>query len=879
MTNSTTQAAVPGVDAGEALRPPTPQAADTLSHRQILTILSGLMLGMFLAALDQNIVSVAIVRIANSLHGFDEQAWATTAYLITATITTPLYGKLADIYGRKPFYLIAIGLFIVGSVACTFATSMYQLAGFRAFQGLGAGGLMSLAFTIIGDIVPARERVRYQGYFMVVFGGATVLGPVLGGFFSDYDTLGGIDGWRWVFLVNVPVGVLAVLVVGKVLNVPHQRQRHRIDWFGAVTMTICVVPLLIVAEQGRHWGWSSDRSLLCYGIGAGGLLLFLLVEFLMKDAALIPLRLFKSSTFSVTILGGFIIGVAMFGAITMVPQYLQVVRGFSPTKAGLLMLPLVVGITIGSQLAGRITKWTGRYKILPVAGSFIIAAGSALHAQVQYDSPLWQPLVYGGVIGLGLGGCMQTLIIAAQNAGPRSDMGVSTASATFFRQMGGTLGVAVFLTILFNLLPRKIIDAFGGQLPPGFDAAQLSAMQSNTSGIAAMPEELKVPILTGFTDSMAWVFYVAAGIAVLAGVVLMFMKEIPLQDVPQAAPAEEAPAESKWDEDQMWEGAAQVLSEPEPELVGAGSRQSAAEHHGNGLYQFATAEAGSAVAVLDADADADADAFAGTDTNAFAELEDRSIGGYIRREDGHPVPGAALTLIDQRGHQVSRAGGDADGGYVIRVPETGSYVLIVSATGHQPAAVTVTVGQQAHRMDVALLGSGELSGVVRSSVRGTPLPGARITLTDSDGDVVGTATTAPDGAYTCHGIVSGTYTLVAVAEHMRPGAITLTVPDSGLLRQDIELAPMAVLAGWALADGGRAVPDAQISVLDATGDLTASARTDDNGHYIVTDLPEGRYTVVARGYPPATSQITVAGGEVNHDVKLGYHPNDSPNTG
>ncbi|WP_327097828.1 MFS transporter [Nocardia vinacea] len=847
MTNSTTQAPAksPDLDAGEGT---------SLSHRQILTILSGLLLGMFLAALDQNIVSVAIVRIANSLDGFDEQAWATTAYLITATITTPLYGKLADIYGRKPFYLTAIGLFVIGSVACTFATSMYELAGFRAFQGLGAGGLMSLAFTIIGDIVPARERVRYQGYFMMVFGTSTVLGPVLGGFFSNYDQLWGLEGWRWVFLVNVPIGVLALGVVAKVLNAPHQRQDHRIDWFGAVALTTCVVPLLIVAEQGRDWGWSSQRALICYGIGAGGLLLFVLVEFLMKDAALIPLRLFKNSTFSVTIAGGFIVGIAMFGAIVMVPQYFQVVRGYSPTRSGLLMLPLVLGIMFGSQLAGLTTKLTGRYKILPVIGTFIIAVGAALYGQVHYDSPLWQPLVYGGVIGFGLGCCMQTLIIAAQNAGPRSDMGVSTASATFFRQMGGTLGVAVFLTILFNLLPHRIIDAFGGALPAGFDAAQLSTMQSNTSGIAALPDELRVPILIGFTDAMHGVFYAAAGVALLACLVLMFMKEIPLQDNP--APAVESvtlEAESSWDEAQVWEGAAEVLSEPEPVLAGAGGRISV-DHDGNGVYVAAVVP----------------------QSHSSLEYEGASIGGRVGREDGRPVPGTVLTLIDQRGHQVSRATGDADGGYRIEAPAAGNYVLIASATGHRPEAVSVAIGQRSQLLDLTLTGSGELSGVVRSAGRGTPLPGATVTLTDIHGDVVGAAITAGDGAYVCHGVVSGTYTLVAVAEHMRPSATTLTIPDSGLLHHDIDMASMAVLAGSAWADGDRAVPDIQITVLDASGDLTASARTDANGRYLVTDLPEGHYTVIARGYPPVTTRVTVSGGEVAHDVRLGYEPAEAP---
>ncbi|MGK8553231.1 MFS transporter [Nocardia gipuzkoensis] len=844
MTNSTTRA------------PRDLDTATALSHRQILTILSGLMLGMFLAALDQNIVSVAIVRIANSLHGFDEQAWATTAYLITATITTPLYGKLADIYGRKPFYLVAIGLFVIGSVACTFATSMYQLAGFRAFQGLGAGGLMSLAFTIIGDIVPVRERVRYQGYFMMVFGSATVLGPVLGGFFSDYQELGGIEGWRWVFLVNVPVGVLAMLVVAKVLNTPHQRQNHRVDWFGALALTIFVVPLLIVAEQGRHWGWSSERALICYGVGAVGFLLFVLVEYLMKDAALIPLRLFRNSTFSVTILGGFIVGVAMFGAITMVPQYFQVVRGYSPTKAGLLMLPLVLGITIGSQAAGRITKRTGRYKILPVTGTFIVALGATLYAQVHYDSPLWQPLVYGGVIGLGLGFCMQTLIIAAQNAGPRSDMGVSTASATFFRQMGGTLGVAVFLTILFNLLPHRITDAFGGVLPPGFGPEQLSGMQSNTSGIAALPDELKIPILTGFTDSMHGVFYAAAGVALLACVVLMFMKEIPLQDnpVPAAAPGgEPEAAESQWDADQVWEGAAQALSEPEPVLAGAGKHGSG-DPAGNGARHV--------------------ELRASFDAADGAEHEGRFLSGYVHREDGRPVPSAALTLIDQRGRQAGRATGGSDGGYVVGAAVAGDYVLIASAAGHQPAAVNVTVGDRPHQVDITLLGSGEVSGVVRSRTRGEPLPGATVTLTDPDGEVVASATAASDGAYLCHGVVPGTYTLVAIAEHMRPSATTLTVPDSRHLHHDIDLAPMAVLAGTAWSDGGRAVSDVQISVLDAAGVLIATTHTDETGRYLVSDLPEGDYTIVARGYPPVTSRVTVCGGEAAHDVRLSYEVED-----
>ncbi|MFI6871719.1 MFS transporter [Nocardia sp. NPDC050406] len=795
MTNSTIDSAAAEIAADAASAP--------LSHRRILTILSGLLLAVFLAALDQNIVSVAIVKIANSLHGFEEQAWATTAYLITATIATPLYGKLADIFGRKPCYLIAIGVFVLGSAACAFATSMYQLAGFRAVQGIGAGGLMSLALTIIGDIVPARERVRYQGYFMMVFGIATVIGPVLGGYFSDYEELVGLDGWRWVFLVNVPIGALALAVVAKWLDVPFPRQKQRIDWMGGVALAICVVPLLIVAEQGRIWGWESRRALVCYGIGVAGALLFLLVEALMADAALIPLRLFRSGTFSVAILAGFIVGVAMFGGITMVPLYLQVVRGYSPTKAGLLMLPLVLGIMVGAQMAGLITKFTGRYKILPIIGTFVIAVGCGLFARVQFDSPMWQVMVYTTVIGFGLGGCMQTLIIAAQNASPRADMGVSTASATFFRQMGGTLGVAIFLTILFNLLPDRIVAAFGGQLPPGLNPADLERIQSDTTSLAALPAELRDPILIGFTESVQGVFWVATAVSLLGCAVLVFMKELPLQEDQNPQPVEAA----------------------------------------------ATPD--------------------GLDPDAIP------IGGRVLDREDHPVPETVLTLIDQYGHQVSRTTGNVRGDYTIGAPEPGNYVLIVSAAGHQPSAVSVTVGHRAQQLDLTLPGSGELTGVVRSALRGDPLSGATVTLTDPHGDVVGTAVTAKDGNYVCHGVVSGTYTLVAVADHMRPRATTLTVPDSGLLRHDIDLAPMAVLSGWAWADEGCPVPDAQITVLDTAGDVTATVRTDEHGHYLVEDLPEGDYTIVARGYPPVSNRVTISGAEVTHDVRLGFWNDES----
>ncbi|MFI5584943.1 MFS transporter [Amycolatopsis sp. NPDC051758] len=832
-----------------------------LSHRQIVTILSGLMCGMFLAALDQTIVGTSIVKIANDLHGFDLQAWATTAYLITSTIVTPIYGKLSDIYGRKPFYLAAITIFVAGSLASTFSQSMYELAAFRAVQGLGAGGLMSLAMTIIGDVVPPRERPRYQGYILAVFGLSTVLGPVLGGFFAGFDTLGGISGWRWVFLINVPIGVVALFVVAKVLNVPHERHDQKIDWWGALSLVVAVVPFLIVAEQGQKWGWGDGKAILCYVVGGVGVIAFILIEKLMKDAALIPLRLFKNSTFTVAIIGGVIVGVAMFGAITMIPQFMQVVQGYTPTESGLLMLPLMAGIMTSSILSGRITSKTGHYKIFPILGTLLIAIGAFFFAQVEYNSALWHPLVAAAIIGLGLGQCMQTLVIAVQNAGPRSDMGASTASATFFRQIGGTAGVAIFLTILFNTLGPNITKAFGGKLPAGAGAG-IGNLSENTSGIQSLPEAIKTPVLIGFTESITTVFYVAGAVALLATVVLLFMKEIPLAGMNPAAAAVEG-GEALLDEDDFADAPTEIVEpvkplDREPALVGGGKH--ALNGNGHGDYQAVSGALPMPITNSVADSELDVPVGAGG----------LPVTGHVRRQDGSHVSGAALTLIDQRGRQVARATGAADGSYSVPSQGPGAYVLIVSAHGHQPQASSVVISNGPATVDVTLTGSGELTGTVRAAATGSPLASVTVTLTDGRGEVNGAFITTADGTYAFVGVGAGAYTLVASGPGYRPVAVTLTVPDSGVLRHDLELSSSVQLTGVARTEGDRVVPDARITVLDAEGNVAAVARTDGEGRYVVSDLPAGAYTVVASGYPPATSQVELTGGEAGHDVRLSY---------
>ena len=524
---------------------PAPPSVN-ITHRQILTILIGLLMGMFLAALDQTIVTTAMRTIADDLSGFSLQAWATTAFLITSTISTPLYGKLSDIYGRKPFFLFAIAIFIVGSALCGLAQSMYELAGFRALQGIGAGGLMSLAFAIIGDIVPPRERAKYQGYFLAVFGTSSVLGPVLGGFFAGAHTILGVAGWRWIFYINVPIALVAMLVITRVLHIPHKRTDHRIDWPGALALIVCLVPLLIVAEQGREWGWGSGRALASYAIGAIGLVAFIVIERYYKEEALLPLRLFRGRTFAVGSISSFILGMAMFGAFISLPLYLQIVLGASPTKGGLELIPFVIGIMSGSILSGQLIARTGRYRIFPIVGSALMFVALILFSLVGADTPLWQTMLAMVVMGLGLGGNMQPMILAVQNAVSPREIGVSTSAVTFFRSMGGTLGAAVFLSILFTTLPNKIKAAFtAAQTTPEFMQAaaahpdQVQALQQVTAGgsgalndtsfINRLADALSHPFKVGFSDSMSMVFLITAAIMVIGLVVVFFLPELPLR--------------------------------------------------------------------------------------------------------------------------------------------------------------------------------------------------------------------------------------------------------------------------------------------------------------------------------------------------------------
>jgi EmrB/QacA subfamily drug resistance transporter len=524
------------------------EATGDYTHAQILTILSGLMLGMFLGALDQTIVSTSIRTIADDLNGLSVQAWVTTAYLITATITTPIYGKLGDLYGRKKLFMFAITVFIAGSALCSFAGSMYELAAFRAFQGVGAGGLFTLVLAIIGDIVSPRERARYTGYFMAVFGTSSVLGPLIGGFFAGQATILGIAGWRWVFLVNVPIGIAALFVVSATLHVHHTRREVRIDWWGAAALVVGLVPLLTVAEQGRDWGWDSPRAVAAYVVGAVGLVAFYLAERAMGDAALIPLRIFRIRAAAVTISASVIVGMAMFGGIMLLPLYMQIVHGASPTESGLLMLPMVVGMMAASIGSGQVISRTGHVRLFPIVGSGVIVAGLGLLSLAGADTPLvWVSLAMF-VLGLGLGNCMQPLLLIVQSAVPPTEIGVATSSATFFRQIGGTLGVAVFLSVLFGSVGGNIASAIeeDSRTPAwqqavaeghGPDRSIVAQVQDDSSVIDRMDPVIAHPFKVGFADSMDTVFLLAACVGVLAFLILLLLPPVELRATSASAAA------------------------------------------------------------------------------------------------------------------------------------------------------------------------------------------------------------------------------------------------------------------------------------------------------------------------------------------------------
>jgi EmrB/QacA subfamily drug resistance transporter len=524
----------------------TPDTDGYLSHRQILVVMGGLMVGMFLAALDQSIVGTALPRITSELGGLDKLSWVVTAYLLTATSSTPLWGKISDLYGRRLLFQIAIVTFMVGSLLAGFSQNIDQLIAFRAIQGLGGGGLMALAMATIGDVIPPRERGRYQGFFAAVFGTSSVLGPVLGGWFADGP------GWEWIFFINVPIALVALVITSAALKIPHVRREHSIDYLGAAVVVASVTSVLLyTAWAGPELGWGSATGL---ALLVGGLLLAVLFVFVERRAAepIIPMRLFGNPIFSNSVTFGFLIGVAMFGAMIFLPVYLQVVDGMSPTRSGLAMLPMVVGIFTTSIGAGQLMSRTGRYKIFPILGAAVVIGALVMLSRLSADTPYWFAGLAMYVLGFGLGCTMQVIVVVVQNSVDRRDMGTATASVAFFRQMGGSFGTALFGAILTSRLTAHLTDRLA-DAPAGMDPAALGnveSMANDVQAINALPGPLRELVTGAFSDALSDMFLTAVPLVALALVVALFLKEVPLgtrqsaAQAPQPAGpvADEAPA-------------------------------------------------------------------------------------------------------------------------------------------------------------------------------------------------------------------------------------------------------------------------------------------------------------------------------------------------
>jgi len=520
--NSPASSASASPDPEEVLISEGAPAQELITGRRLWLVLGALMLTMLLAALDQTIVSTALPRITSDLNGLGQLSWVVTAYLLTSTASTPIWGKISDLYGRKIMLQSAIVIFLIGSALAGAAQSMSWLIVTRGIQGLGGGGLMVLAIAVIADVIPPRERGRYTGLFGGVFAVSSIAGPLLGGFFVDSLS------WRWIFYINLPLGILAMFVIAAALQVPRRRVEHSIDVLGAALMVSGVTLLLLVVEWGgNRYDWNSPTILVMGALSIGLLVAFVRVELKSREP-LVPMSLFANRIFSTTSILGFILGLAMFGAIIFVPLYLQMVTGATPTQAGLQMVPMMAGMLTASVVSGRMITRFGRYKVFPIVGMGVATVAMYLMSSLRVDTPYWQLAIALTLLGVGMGNVMQVLIIAVQNSVHPRDVGVATSGSTFFRSMGGTIGTALFGAVLTSQLMERLTAA----LPASATGSmELDGLTSNMARIAALPEPIRLVVLESFTGALDRVFLTAVPILAIGFVLAWFLKDIRLHEV------------------------------------------------------------------------------------------------------------------------------------------------------------------------------------------------------------------------------------------------------------------------------------------------------------------------------------------------------------
>ncbi|MDX2580848.1 MFS transporter [Streptomyces scabiei] len=801
-----------------------------MTHRQIMEALTGLLLGMFVAILSSTIVSNALPDIIKDLGGGQSAyTWVVTASLLAMTASTPLWGKLADLFSKKLLIQLALVIFVLGSAAAGLSQNAGMLITFRAVQGVGMGGLSALAQIILAAMISPRERGRYNGYLGATFATAMVGGPLVGGVITDTSWL----GWRWCFYVGVPFAVIALVVLQRTLHLPVVKRKVKVDWAGALLITAAVCLLLIwVTFAGDKYDWVSWQTYTMVGGTVALLALFLLVESKASEP-IMPLRLFRNRTIALASLASLFVGVAMFAGTIFFSQYFQLARDKSPTMSGVMTIPMIAGLFVSSTVSGQVITRTGRWKAWLLAGGVLVTSGLALLGTLRYDTAYWHVAIFMALLGLGVGMMMQNLVLCTQNQVAPGDLGAASSVVTFFRSLGGAIGVSALGAVLSHRISHYAQEGL----------AKLGVSGSATGhgeipDLDALPTPIRSVIESAYGHGIGDVFLYAAPFAVLALVFSLFIKEVPLRTTGALAQAAQS-------------------TETLPAATPAATPATVSEETTASADSAATAEHRAAVT-----APAQVPGGGGT-----------PVRGHVRGAEGVPVPRAVVTLISLGGRQLGRSVAGADGIYTVDAPAPGSYVLIAAADGFQPQASTVVVGGEPVAYDILLSGTSGLSGVVRAAGAGSAVQDAMVVVTDVRGDVLASGVTGEQGEFGFGELVPGGVTVAVNAAGFRPRALPVEVGGTGVTRIEIDLEAGARLQGVVRAPGG-ALADARVTLVDAAGNVVGTATTGTDGAYAFTDLDSGEYTVIATGYPPVATALTVAGPGVDgHDIELA-HPGE-----
>jgi EmrB/QacA subfamily drug resistance transporter len=837
-----------------------------MTHRQIMEALSGLLLGMFVAILSSTIVTNALPEIVGDLGGGQSAyTWVVTASLLAMTATTPLWGKLADLFSKKALVQIALIIYVLASAAAGLSQNPGMLIVCRVVQGIGVGGLSALAQIVMAAMISPRERGRYSGYLGATFAVATVGGPLLGGVITDTSWL----GWRWCFYVGVPFAVIALIVLQKTLHLPTLKRDVKVDWAGATFVAAAVSLLLLwVTFAGDKYDWVSWQTYVMVGGSIVLGLLFVLIESRASEP-IIPLRLFRNRTITLASLASLFVGVAMFTGTVFFSQYFQLARDKSPTMSGVMTIPMIGGLFISSTVSGQFITRTGRWKAWLVSGGVLVTAGLGLLGTIRYDTPYWKMSIFMAMLGLGIGMMMQNLVLCTQNQVDPGDLGAASSTVTFFRSLGGAIGVSALGAVMAHRITDYVMDGLAG-LDPKYAAAASGSGSGSIPDMDKLPAPLRTVMESAYGHGIADVFLIAGAVAALAFLITLFIKEVPLRTkggLAQAAegenPAVDPAAAPVVAEAQ--EGAAQSTTAAESVPAGDGDG-------GQRVPSWAGAPAPAGPEGTQRLA-AVATAASPQEPSAGPVPGGVPVRGHVRGAENAPVPQAAVTLISLGGRQLGRSMAGADGAYAVDAPGAGSYVLIAAADGFQPQASTVVVGDEPVAYDVLLSGTSGLSGVVRAAGSGLPVKDAMVIVTDVRGDLLATGSTGEQGDFAFAELVPGAVTVAVNAAGFRPRALPVEVAGTGVTRIEVELEAGAQLRGVVRAPHGP-LADARVTLVDAAGNVVGTATTGVDGAYAFADLDGGEYTVIATGYPPVATSLTVTGPEVDgHDIDLA-HPGE-----